>query len=285
MTNRYALILLFGSSSLFFVLGLLPFLSDSLTDDQTPQPDNPTSVTDTAQPIIEPSLSAQDQIAASVATILGRPLFNAQRKPETDRQNPGDSTATDVNPEDAPLPRLAGIIYTGQIRRAIFQAGGDAKPLILSEGGIIDNYTIQQITIKSVIVAGPTGELVLQVKADPTANATAADQQPAPGFGPPGPGALVGNPAGPGYQPPGYNPPAPGQPPGPTPINGRQLSGGGEPFNVSPQPAPIAVNAGRPGGINPTIRLPPPVQAPAGTPGRAPRLGPSNGRQLPGAPR
>ncbi len=283
--NRLSLIVLFGSAGLFFVLGLLPFLSDSIIDEQTSPQDNAALASENTQAVLEPALSPQDQIAAAVTTILARPLFNAQRKPETTRQAVGDAGTGDANLEDAPLPRLAGIIYTGQIKRAIFQAGGDAKPVILSEGGIIDTYTVQQITVKSVIVTGQTGELVLQVKPDPTASAAAADQQPAPGFAPPGPGALVGNPAVPGYTAPGYNPPAPGQPPGPAPINGRQLSGGGEPFNVTPQPAPIAVNPGRPGGINPTVRLPPSAQAPAGTPARPPRLGPSAGRQLPGAPR
>jgi hypothetical protein len=81
-------------------------------------------------------------------TILARPVFNENRRPEA-------VVSTDT---DAPPPRLSAIIIAGGARRAVFAAAGE-KPEVVGEGGAIGGYQVKSISTHSVAVLGPDGGL------------------------------------------------------------------------------------------------------------------------------
>ncbi len=109
------------------------------------------------EPRLRPGLPAA-KAAASVTqrlvdgwadTVLSRPLFNADRRPE--RTDTGHTSG---------LARLAGIIIAGGSRSAIFAAKGQ-KPTILSEGDEIGGYRLIHISYDSVELGGSAGMLTL----------------------------------------------------------------------------------------------------------------------------
>jgi hypothetical protein len=79
-------------------------------------------------------------------TILARPIFNQNRRPE----------AVASGTSDAPPPRLSAIIIVGGSRRAIFSAAG-AKPAVVGEGGEVGAYQVKAIGAGSVALLGPDG--------------------------------------------------------------------------------------------------------------------------------
>jgi hypothetical protein len=80
---------------------------------------------------------------ADIDVILGRPLFNWNRRPG---QNFGLAAT------EGPLPRLAGILVSANGRYAIFAAPPGGKPQVVQEGGTINRFTIEKITADHVIL-------------------------------------------------------------------------------------------------------------------------------------
>jgi hypothetical protein len=85
------------------------------------------------------------------ATILGRPLFSADRRP---------SSAASAIASVPGLPRLSGIMVGPFGRSAIFAADGP-KPLVAQEGARIAGYTLKAIEPTQVRLTGPQGNVVL----------------------------------------------------------------------------------------------------------------------------
>jgi len=168
------------------------------------------------------------------ASVLQRPLFSASRKPARTAK-PGSAAAP------SSMPRLAGIMITPQGRRAIFASTGAGKPLVLAEGGSVNDVVIRAIQADRVILA--SGAVMLPTY-DKTRVPGVGGTQPfvpiAPNFQQPG----FQNPAfqNPAFQNPGF--PAPGQVnPGAYPAPGYQP--GFQPQVFQP-PQPVA-NQGDPG--------------------------------------
>jgi len=91
-------------------------------------------------------------------TIDARPLFTIGRRPPKSRGGNGPAARSG-------LPRLAGIMITPYGKRAIFMPDG-GKPVVLAEGGTLDDSTVRRIGVDRVFIAGPKGDLVLQVSFD-----------------------------------------------------------------------------------------------------------------------
>ncbi len=203
-----------------------------------------------------PHAAAQPQEAETretsdwAAAILQRPLFSASRKPVRTAKAGGIG----ANPA---MPRLAGIMITPEGRRAIFASIGVSKPLVLAEGGSVNDVVIRAIQPDRVILASG---MVMLPSYDKTRIPGVGGTQP---FVPIAPNFQPGfqNPA---FQNPGY--PVPGQVnPGAYPAPGYQP--GFQPQIYRP-PQPVA-SQGDPGeqetappqpGFQPGFRpiLPPP---------------------------
>ncbi len=119
--------------------------------------------------------------ATDVETARARPLFTPSRKPAVSPEIPG-IPAGDV-------PRLSGIIFGPDLRRAIFESEG-GKPLSLAEGDQVGAYTVHQIEATRVILSGPSGlqAALLQGTAGP------GGSDPTGGMRPPPPTQMPGNP-------------------------------------------------------------------------------------------
>ena len=148
-----------------------------------------------------------------IATALARPLFSSTRRPP-------QSAAAGAPDGDLADKRLTGIVIAPGERIAIFAVTGD-KPLKVSEGGDVNGWRIDSITLREVSLTGPGGTKVLQPKLDPNlappagqpALANTAGRPPFPPGTPRVPGPLPAPVAG---QPNPTAPPGvPGAPPRP----------------------------------------------------------------------
>ena len=108
-----------------------------------------------------------------VATALARPLFSATRRPPENQQDAHqDASLSDL--------RLTGILIMPDQHFAIF-AKADGKPLVRSEGEMISDWRIDNISDQSIFLTGPSGTTTLEPKADPNlVRLQAAAQQAAP---------------------------------------------------------------------------------------------------------
>jgi len=97
-----------------------------------------------------------DHTAEWVSTILGRPLFSPDRRPV-----PASSATAGGPAAPQGLPRLAGVLVGPFGRNAIFATDG-SKPLVVTEGGKVNAWTVQSIEVGSVKVKGPDGAMTLQ---------------------------------------------------------------------------------------------------------------------------
>jgi len=124
---------------------------------------------------------ASAEPTSDITTALARPLFTPSRKPAISPEIPG-IPAGDV-------PRLSGIIFGPDLRRAIFETEG-GKPLSLAEGDQVGAYTVHQIEATRVILSGPAGlqAALLQGTAGP------GGSDPTGGMRPPPPTQMPGNP-------------------------------------------------------------------------------------------
>lgn len=106
-----------------------------------------------------------------VATALARPLFSANRRPPENEQDAHqDTSLSDM--------RLTGILTMPDQHFAIF-ARSDGKPLVRSEGEMISDWRIDNISDQSVFLSGPNGTTTLEPKADPNLVHLEAAAQPA----------------------------------------------------------------------------------------------------------
>jgi hypothetical protein len=87
-----------------------------------------------------------------VATILARPLFSPDRRPFAAPQSAG------VDFKDK---RFAGIVIAPDRRLAIFAVAG-AKPVVASEGEIVDGWRIESITADEVALVSAQGSRTLR---------------------------------------------------------------------------------------------------------------------------
>lgn len=96
--------------------------------------------------------------AAWEATILGRPLFNRDRRPVA---------APGVTGSAAPgLPRLAAVVVHPTGRTATFAPADGGKPVVAREGTRVGSFTVQAIQAGQVTVLGPDGVHVLHPSFD-----------------------------------------------------------------------------------------------------------------------
>jgi hypothetical protein len=94
-----------------------------------------------------------------LALILARPLFSASRRPPA---SGGEATASGEF-QDA---RLTGIVTMPGQRIALFAVSG-AKTRMLTDGGVLDGWRIEDITPDEISLSGPGGLKKLQPKIDP----------------------------------------------------------------------------------------------------------------------
>ena len=97
--------------------------------------------------------------ATLAATLLARPVFAPDRRPDREDTAPG------VAGTPAGLPRLTGILVNGADRRAIFAPAGQAghaQPAVLTVGGRIGLYRVEAISRLAVTLSGPDGRSMLQ---------------------------------------------------------------------------------------------------------------------------
>jgi hypothetical protein len=104
-------------------------------------------------PATAPALASAD-VQGWVTTILERPLFAPDRRPV--------SSAAPAAVASQGVPRLAGVVFTPEGRRAIFAAGTDGKQIALAENGRIGIFTVSRIDADAVTVAGPDGSILLR---------------------------------------------------------------------------------------------------------------------------
>ncbi len=139
---------------------------------------------------------------ALVAVILGRPLFEPNRRPV--------GGATTSGPGAPGLPRIAGIVVSPTSRLVIFAAENGGKPTVVAQGSKLNGFLIKSIEDGAVTVLGPDGSRVLHPSFDPTARTpTPPPRVPGPpGF--PRPGSPMNleaqRPRPPGFFPPSESP-------------------------------------------------------------------------------
>ena len=166
----------------------------------------------------EPSTSPPAQgprIDDLLTTILDRPLFSPTRQPaaRASPDQPTDLELTDV--------RLTGIVIEPGLHLAIFAVAG-AKPMARREGEMMNDWRLDSITPREVVLSGPAGTRTLQPKID-TSLVRRVAAPPRRALNPPtaaAPGAQMA--VAPAAATPQAQPRGPGVmgvgPPGPTPL-------------------------------------------------------------------
>lgn len=85
--------------------------------------------------------------------ILARPLFSPSRRP--------------VETGVRGLPRLAGIVVTGDQKLAIFAAPNGGHPVVAEAGAHVGAYVVRDVADDGVTVAGPGGVSTIRPTFDP----------------------------------------------------------------------------------------------------------------------
>lgn len=180
MTGRgWSLILLAAS------LGAVIAWEIAASRDDVPAAPPPSRTTSPNLPATPPVMpTGVERSAGWVATTLARPLFRPDRRPPA-------ATPSGPAPAEEALPRLTGIMVSGDGRSAIF--AGSPQPIVLREGGRLGGFTVHLIESGQVTLLGPDGLREVRPSFDP--NKTTPTAQPSPQ---PLPGALP--------SPPGANP-------------------------------------------------------------------------------
>jgi hypothetical protein len=99
-----------------------------------------------------------DHLPAWVASVLARPLFSPDRRPEVGATAVAGAGLTG-------LPRLTAILVGPFGRSAIF-AGQSREPIVVAEGGRIAAYQVTAIEATQVHLIGPHGTQVMQPSFD-----------------------------------------------------------------------------------------------------------------------
>lgn len=166
------------SAALFALGGLLAALL--VVEMQSAEPTGHETAVRSQEPPVKPAVEQPHlpRPDGLVALILSRPLFNTTRRPADPSQ---ESTTADPELSTA---RLTGIVLEPDRRIAIF-AVPNGKPLVVSEGEMIDGWRVDAITPRNVSLSGPTGATTLVPKFDhgarpaPSAGARVSTSQPA----------------------------------------------------------------------------------------------------------
>ena len=127
----------------------------------------PVSVPHSRRAVAAPPAPVSDHTAEWVATILARPLFSPDRRP------PSEAPAARASGAPAGLPRLAGVVVGPFGRSAIFVPEG-SKPMVVTEGGRVDAWTVRSIEVGTVQVSGPGGARTLHPSFESSPAASAA---------------------------------------------------------------------------------------------------------------
>lgn len=106
--------------------------------------------------VAQSAAAAPDHTAEWVGTILARPLLSPDRRPIA--VSAADAGGDRAAPEG--LPRLTAVLVGPFGRNAIFAMDG-SKPLVVTEGGRVNAWTIQSIDVDAVRVSGPGGTVTL----------------------------------------------------------------------------------------------------------------------------
>jgi hypothetical protein len=112
-------------------------------------------------PTLTPKISVipdSDHLGDRIATILARPLFNANRRP----------VLLSADATIATIPRLAGIVVSESERLAFFAGGPGAKAIVAAEGEHVGGYILRAIAPDRVTLVGPDGPQLLRPTFDPT---------------------------------------------------------------------------------------------------------------------
>jgi hypothetical protein len=97
-----------------------------------------------------PADTSLSRIRQRVAIVLGRPLFNPDRRPDPSAQN------------DNGLDRLSGVLVTPSGKMAIFAPRSGGKPVVVAPGGHIGDLVVTTIGDDTITVTGPDGPRVLR---------------------------------------------------------------------------------------------------------------------------
>jgi len=111
-----------------------------------------------ASPNPRPDPVAPKWPPARLDAILARPLFAPGRTPARPERAP--------SPPPATPPRLAGLIVTGDERRAIFASAKGERPVVVGAGGRLGPFTVTAIDAGTVELAGPDGVRTLRPATD-----------------------------------------------------------------------------------------------------------------------
>src|SRR5579862_7154411 len=106
---------------------------------------------------VAPKRAPAPRVGDLLATILARPLFSPTRQPAA---HPDQPTGLDLG-----NVRLSGIVIEPGHHLAIF-AVPDAKPMVRSEGEMINEWRLDSITPEEVVLSSPAGTASLQPKID-----------------------------------------------------------------------------------------------------------------------
>ncbi len=183
-----ALILLIAACALFATVIVVELMSDDAGGyASAPVATQPEPAT--------PPRAQGPRVDDLLATILGRPLLSPTRQPATRPDQPTGLDLANV--------RLTGIVIEPGHHLAIF-AVPDAKPMVRSEGEMMNEWRLDSVTPGEVVLSGPVGTATLQPRIDASlARRVVAPPRPA---SPPQPAAVA---ARPGITPPGAGSPKP----------------------------------------------------------------------------
>ncbi len=118
---------------------------------------------------------AAEPVAAYTGLILGRPLFNPDRRPKAPGAAPSPAAAGQIEP-----PRLAGILMTPTGRSAIFAtADSNGRGTVVGEGGSIGAWQVEAIHAGDVQLAGPNGRRTVRPTFSSSGEAVSGLPQPA----------------------------------------------------------------------------------------------------------
>jgi hypothetical protein len=105
-----------------------------------------------------PALATLPPLASFSATV-DRPLFAPSRRPAASAAEQATGSSTDGR------YRLLGIVATGPTKKAFVVDGG--RHIEITEGGMLDSWSVKQIGPDRVLLTSPTGDAVLKLKPAP----------------------------------------------------------------------------------------------------------------------
>ena len=137
-------------AALFAALAAWPWLASERTADPSPAVFASQSSPATPEP--------PRRDAASLAAVVGRPLFSPSRRPAA-----GEGAAPPQTPRAVAL-RVEGIIEIAGRRQAIIRREGAAESVRVAEGDAFDGWTVRMIAADRVVLTSASGETVLPAR-------------------------------------------------------------------------------------------------------------------------